>query len=139
MRRLAFAAFLLLGACSSDIATFSEQRDIAARWEAQNIPPANYKADVLAYMRTYLNNPERVRSAALAPPLLKNVGPGERYVACVRYNARDSEGKYMGLKEGAAVFVSGRLDQFLDQPKLTREICKDAAYAPFPELEKLTR
>ena len=138
-RQLAFAALLLLGACSSDIATFSEQRDIAARWEAQNVQPVNYKSDVLAYMRTYLNNPERVRSAALAPPLLKSIGPGDRYVACVRYNARDSDGKYMGLKEGAAVYVSGRLDRFLDQPKLTHEICKDAAYAPFPELEKLMR
>ena len=65
--------------------------------------------------------------------------PGERYVACVRYNARDKQGNYAGPKEGAAIYVSGRLDQFLDRPHVVKELCKDAALAPFPELEKLTR
>jgi hypothetical protein len=139
MWRLALATALMLGGCSTDTVPFPEQHDMAARWEAQNVYPANYKGDLLAYLRTYLNSPEHVRGAAVAPPQLKTVGPGQRYIACVRYNARDSDGKYMGVKDGAAVYVSGRLDQFLDQPKMTREICKDAAYAPFPELEKLTR
>ena len=60
-------------------------------------------------------------------------------MACVQFDARDSVGKYMGVKVGAAVYVFGKLDQFIDRPKEAREICKDAAYAPFPELEKLTR
>lgn len=139
MRRLALVAALVLGGCSTDTVPFPEQHDMAVRWEAQNVYPANYKGDVLAYMRTYLNNPEHVHGAALASPQLKTVGPGQRYIACVRYNARDNDGKYMGPKDGVAVYVSGRLDQFLDQPKMTREMCKDAVYAPFPELERLTR
>jgi len=139
MRRWVLAAAVALGGCSADIATFSEQRDMAARWEAQNIAPANFKADLIAYMRIYLNNPEHVRSASLSPPQLRTVGPGQRFVTCVQFDARDSVGKYMGVKVGAAVYVFGKLDQFIDRPKEAREICKDAAYAPFPELEKLTR
>jgi hypothetical protein len=50
------------------------------------------------------------------------------------------DGKYTGQKEGAAMFVSGKLDQFVDTPpREVRELCKDVSYAPFPELEKLTR
>ena len=30
-----------------------------------------------------------------------------------------------------------KLDRFLDTPSYTSEYCKDAAYAPFPELQKL--
>jgi len=43
------------------------------------------------------------------------------------------------MKTGAAVYVSARLDNFVDQPKAVQELCKNAVYAPFPELEKLTR
>jgi hypothetical protein len=57
----------------------------------------------------------------------------------VRYNARNTDGKYQGSKDGAATYVSGKLDRFLDTPKEVRELCKDVAFAPFPELEKLTR
>ena len=59
-----------------------------AKWDAQNVVPQNYKADLLAYFRTYLNNPEGVRGAAVSTPFLKEVGPGERYVACVRFNPK---------------------------------------------------
>jgi hypothetical protein len=40
------------------------------------------------------------------------------------------------VKEVAAVFVYGRFDRFVDT---AHEACADAAYAPFPELGKLTR
>ncbi len=139
MRRLALLMAVALGGCSSDLATFSDQSEIRARWEAQNVYTQHYKDDLLAYMRVYLNNPNGVRDAGLTPPQLRPVGPGDRYVACVRYNARDSDGKYAGVKEGAAVYVSGKLDQFIDRPRQVRDICKDAAYAPFPELGRLSR
>ncbi len=139
MRWLALVAVLVLGGCSADLGTLSDQIDIRARWDAQNVYPKNYKSDLLAFLRTYLNNPDHIRDAALAPPQMKSVGPGERFVACVRYNARNSDGQYKGAKDGVAVYVLGKLDQFIDQPKAAREICKDAAYAPFPELQALTR
>jgi hypothetical protein len=136
MRWLALLAVLVVGGCATEIGP--TPAELKATWEGQNVFPQNYKADLMAYMRTYLNDPTHVRGAAVALPQLKPVGPGERYVACVRYNARVS-GKYGGSKDGAAIYVSGKLDRFLDLPREVAEFCKDATYAPFPELETLTR
>ncbi|MCK9915899.1 hypothetical protein MXD81_42775 [Microbacteriaceae bacterium K1510] len=129
---------LFLSGCASDNLELTPS-DLKARWDAQNVMPANYKADLLAYLRTYLNDPTHVRSASVTAPFLKQVGPGDRYIVCVRYNARNTDGKYMGSKDGAAVYVSGKLDRFDDSQRDVREMCKDAAFGPFPELEKLTR
>ena len=136
MRWLALAAVLMVGGCATEVGP--TPAELKAQWEAQNVFPQNYKADLMAYMRTYLNDPTHVRGAAVSQPQLKTVGPGERYVACVRYDAR-VDGKYAGSKDGAATYVSGKLDRYLDAPIEVRELCKDAAYAPFPELETLTR
>lgn len=136
MRWLALAAVLMVGDCATEVGP--TPAELKAQWEAQNVFPQNYKADLMAYMRTYLNDPTHVRGAAVSQPQLKTVGPGERYVACVRYDAR-VDGKYAGSKDGAATYVSGKLDRYLDAPIEVRELCKDAAYAPFPELETLTR
>jgi hypothetical protein len=137
MRWLALLGALILAGCATDLGP--TPAELKARWDAQNVFPASYKNDLLAFLRTYLNNPEHVRAAAVSPPALKKVGPGERYIACVRYNARDIGGHYAGPKEGFAVYVSGKLDQFVDQPQTVKELCKDAALAPFPELQRLTR
>ncbi len=136
MRYLAFAAALLVAGCTTDVGP--SEAELKAQWEAQNVVPQNYKQDLLAFLRTYLNDPSHVRDASVSPPFRKAVGPGERFIACVRYNARNSDGKYTGSKVGAAIYVSGKLDRFLDGPP-TRELCKDAVYAPFPELQKLQR
>jgi hypothetical protein len=39
------------------------------------------------------------------------------------------------VREHLVIFLAGKLDQM----GVTREQCKDAAYEPFPELERLTR
>jgi len=139
MRWLAVLLLIAVGGCSADVATFSEQIDMQARWNAENIYPDNYKVDLLAFMRTYLNNPEHVRDAQVSLPQIKRVGPGNRYVVCVRYNARNSDGRYMGDKDSAVIYSLGKLEHIIDQPKTAAELCKDAAYAPFPELGTLTR
>lgn len=113
-------------------------------------PPANYKSDILALLRTYLNDPTNVREAALTQPSLQRVGSNQRYIVCVRFNARKSDGQYAGLIDSAAVFHEGRLDRFVnltpdetapdaDLRKELGGVCKTAAYQPFPELERLTR
>jgi hypothetical protein len=146
---------LALAACTTDLGP--TQAELRANWDAQNVLPQNYKNDLLAYMRTYLNNPQGVRGAVVSAPMLKKVGPGERYVVCLHYNARDTFGKYTGPKEAVAVFVAGKLDRFAElarerpdadeaeaaasggRARAPRELCKDAAFAPFPELEALRR
>lgn len=127
----------LLGGCTTDVGP--SPAELQARWQAQNVYPQTYKTDLLAFLRTYLNDPTHVRGAVVAQPVLKDVGPGQRYVVCLRYNARDMEGKYTGLKNGAAVYVSAKLERFVDTKREVETLCKDAVYAPFPELAALTR
>ena len=134
---VAAAATVALGGCATEVGPSSAE--LKAKWDAENVFPQAYRQDLLAYLRTYLNDPLHVRGAAVSQPQLKYIGPGDRYVACVRYNARNTDGKYQGSKDGAAVYVAGKLDRFFDIPRDVRELCKDAAFAPFPELEKLTR
>ena len=132
----AVTTFALAG-CATEVGPSTAE--LKAKWDAENVFPQAYKQDLLAYLRTYLNDPSHVRAAAVSQPQLKYIGPGDRYVACVRYDARNTDGKYQGSKDGAAVYVAGKLDRFFDVPREVRELCKDAAFAPFPELEKLTR
>jgi hypothetical protein len=129
-----FLTALMVAGCASPPAEGDIRVD--RRDESVNIPPANPKGDLLALLRTYLNDPTRIREAAITEPTLKQVGPARRYVLCLRYNARDLDGKYTGAKERLAVFVNGKLDQLVEQP---RELCAGAEYKPFPELERLTR
>jgi hypothetical protein len=134
---MAVSVAVALGGCATE--TGPSASELKARWDAQNIFPQGYRQDLLAFLRTYLNDPSHVRSASVSQPQLKYIGPGDRYVACVRYNARNSDGKYVGSKDGAAIYVAGKLDRVLDTPKDVRELCKEAAFVPFPELERLTR
>jgi hypothetical protein len=131
-------AALALGGCASDDVGPSKA-ELRARWDGENIYPQAYKRDLLAFLRTYLNEPSGVRGAAVSAPVLKDVGPGERYYTCVRYNERKSTGGYAGPKDGVAVYVSGKLDRFFDEKREVMPFCKDVAFAPFPELEALTR
>ena len=77
-----------------------------------NRVPTNYKADILAFLRTYLNDPTNVRDASASQPTLQHVGAGDRYVVCVRFNARKSDGKYGGVLDTAAIFNGGKLYSF---------------------------
>lgn len=100
-----------------------------------NIPPANYRAEILAYQRSFLNDPTGIRQAAISQPALKSIGSTERYVVCVRFNAKGPNRNYTGVRDHLAIFLAGKLDQMGP----TREECREAAYEPFPELERLSR
>jgi len=98
--------------------------------------PANYRRDVLAFMRTYLNDPRGVRGAALAEPAERTIAGRSRYVACLRYTASHAGDRYDPADERAVLFLDGRLDRMMTR---ANENCAGVAYTPFPELEKLTR
>jgi hypothetical protein len=97
--------------------------------------PANYRTDILAFMRTYLNDPTGIRDAAVSEPEIKTFDSNNRYLSCLRYTARRGTGQG-GPRESLVLFLDGRLDRIVDN---AREFCKGAAYQPFPELERLTR
>ena len=98
--------------------------------------PGNYRAELLAFMKTYLNNPVGVRDAAMAEPVMRDVNGKMRYVSCLRYSARESDGSYREPRERAVLFVNGRLDRMIEKGG---ELCAGAALAPFPDMEKMTR
>jgi hypothetical protein len=133
---LAGAGLLMLAGCAGmgggdDAASYIADSTLAVQ------PfPANYRADLLAFMRTYLNNPRGIRNAVIAEPVQRSIGGRSRYVACLRYTATDEGDRYDGGEDRAALFLDGRLDRLIPR---ARELCSGVAYMPFPELEKLTR
>ena len=125
---------MVLAACMTGEGSFSPFGD-----SSKDIPqsmPANYRTETLAFMRTYLNNPVGVHDAALGEPVMRDVSGKMRYVACLRYSARESDGSYREPRERAVLFVNGRLDRMIEK---SAELCAGVAMAPFPEMEKMTR
>ena len=105
--------------------------------QANTQPPGpSYKADIVAFMRTYLNDPTGVRDAFISEPALRTLESAERYAVCLRYTARKPGSDYAASKDSLVLFRDGRLDRIIDA---ARETCKDAAYQPFPELQRLSR
>lgn len=98
--------------------------------------PANYRPEVLAFMKTYLNNPVGVRDAVIAEPSQRTVNGRVRYVTCLRFAERQADGTYRDARERAILFINGRLDRVLQD---SGEVCAGVAYAAFPELERMTR
>jgi hypothetical protein len=98
--------------------------------------PNNYKSEIVSFMRTYLNNPVGVRGAVMAEPVQRVVGGRLRYVSCLRFSARDSDGNYREPRERAILYVDGRLDRIIENAS---DPCAGAVYAPYPDLEKMTR
>ena len=133
------AAILLLPIALAACAGSDDGRSISYtddRGVANQPYPNYYRAEVLAFMKTYLNNPVGVHDAAMAEPVQRTVGGRLRYVSCLRFAPRESDGSYREVRERAVLYVDGRLDRVVEN---TSDICAGAVYAPFPELGKLTR
>ena len=125
----------MLAACAgsdeSRPVAFTDDRGVA------NQPyPDNYRAESLAFMRTYLNNPLGVHDAAIAEPVQRTVGGRQRYVTCLRFTPRESDGSYRETRERAVLYIDGRLDRMVENAS---DVCAGAVYLPFPEMAKLTR
>jgi hypothetical protein len=126
---------IMLSACAavddSKPITFTDDRGVSSQ------PfPKNYRTEVLAFLKTYLNDPAGVRDAVMAEPVERVVGGRQRYVVCLRFSPRESDGSYREPRERAVLFVDGRLDRIIENAV---EPCAGVAYAPFAELEKMTR
>jgi hypothetical protein len=126
---------IVLAACAGSddgkSITYTDDRGVS------NQPyPNNYRAEVLAFMKTYLNNPVGVHDAAMAEPVQRVIGGRLRYVTCLRYSPRESDGNYREPRERAILYVDGRLDRLVEN---AAEPCAGAVYAPFPELQTMTR
>jgi hypothetical protein len=132
---------LALAACGSG--GLREEREARI-----NVYPDHYKTDLAAAVHTYVADPTRIRDAYVSDPGIRPIGPQNRYAACVRFNAKNSDGRYTGSRDLMAIFVAGRFDQFIDPPSQPNpsslavevaEQCKQVEYRRFPELEALVR
>jgi hypothetical protein len=133
------AAILLLPIALAACAGSDDSRNISYtddRGVANQPYPTNYRSELLAFMRTYLNDPVGVHDAAMAEPVQRTVGGRLRFVSCLRFVPRESDGSYREPREHAILYVDGRLDRMIENASDT---CAGAVYAPFPELEKMTR
>jgi len=102
--------------------------------ENPNVFPVDYKNEILFTMTTTLENPANVRGAFISEPTLSAAGRDQRYVVCVRSDSRNANNNYTGSKDRIGYFYAGHLNQLIEA---TKEQCGNAAYKPFPELEKL--
>jgi hypothetical protein len=118
------ALAMALGACSS-----SKTPEVDP-----NIVPTDYKQEILNTLTRSLDDPTNLRDAYISDPVLTSTGTNRRYTACVRFNARDVSHRYTGSTDRIAYFFGGHLNQLVEA---TKEQCGNAAYKPFPELEKL--
>jgi len=96
--------------------------------------PTDYKKEILDSLTHTLDDPINVRDAFISDPMLTPIGKNQRYTACVRFNARNLKKQYVGSRDRIAYFYGGHLNQLVEA---TPEQCGNAAYKPFPELEKL--
>ena len=103
LRWLALALSLALAGCNSE---WLNARDRAIQANTQP-PGPSYKADIVAFMRTYLNDPTGVRDAFISEPALRTLESADRYTVCLRYTARKAGGKIRG-QQGQPRAVSRR-------------------------------
>jgi hypothetical protein len=136
---LSRAAILLLPIALAACASSDESKSITYTDDrgVSNQPfPNSYRAEILAFMKTYLNNPVGVKDATIADPVQRMIGGRLRYVTCLRFTARETDGSYREPRERAVLFVDGRLDRVIENAS---EPCAGLPLAPFPDMEKMTR
>lgn len=129
----AMAAIALLSGCAS--------MNKAIVGEPTEPAPTNYRELVLETAKTTFYDPYSVRDAEIsAPQWLGSVhlGEGNGWQVCVRANAKNQMGAYVGLKETAFFFRGGKvISNATDLPQGGGYLCQDALYAPFTELMNL--
>ena len=99
-----------------------------------NLYPVRYREQVAEFMRTYLNNPTKVKDAYISEPVLRPVAGAPHYVSCVRYNPRDTNNQYEGSQTMQATFLGGNLTRFLAPDGDT---CNGLAYQRFQAIESM--
>jgi hypothetical protein len=129
MARTAARAWMFLLLAMALAACYTPPKD-----PEPNIFPTNYKREVIDTLTPLLDDPTNVRDAFISEPVLRPAGKDERYAVCIRANVRNLARHYTGPKDRIAYFFGGHLNQLIEA---TKEQCGNAAYKPFPELEKL--
>ena len=99
---------------------------------ARDIAPASFKQEIASAIPAAVVEQRGIREAYYSDPVMDP--KLNAYASCVRFNAPDGSGGYLGVKEFAAYYYGGHLNQLVAAPP---EQCRGVSYKPFPELEKL--
>ena len=121
-RQLRLIAVMMVGAFCFGCSSSGSKQGAAVDTE---VVPANYRDQVASFLSTTLTDNADFRNSLIAPPVMKQVGANQHYVACVQLNGHNQH------KDKAIVYFAGNINQFVDA---TPEQCGGAAYGPFPEL-----
>jgi hypothetical protein len=100
----------------------------------ENVFPVDYKVRIKEWLALQVADPKSIRDAYIAEPALKARGAVTRYIVCLKFDAKDGSGQYQGNKEFAAFYYAGQITQIVEA---TREMCENALYRPYPEIEKM--
>jgi hypothetical protein len=100
----------------------------------ENVYPVDYKVRIKEWLALQVADPKSIRDAYIAEPALKARGAVTRYIVCLKFDAKDGSGQYQGNKEFAAFYYAGQITQIVEA---TREMCENALYRPYPEIEKM--
>ena len=131
----AFVLLTLVGFGFTSCSLFEKSPDKLPLVEV-NLPPTNTRAGILALLEKQLVDRVGVREAYITEPKLQPIGTENRFVVCVRYNAKDGYGQYTGSLDFIAIYFAGKINQYIPA---TVDQCRNAAYQRFLELEALKK
>jgi hypothetical protein len=127
------ASLILLSALAAALAACAPDKTPKVE---TNILPTHYKEEIVETLRNVFDKNETasVSNALISDPALRPVGKEQHYTVCVRYTAHSAAYNLAANAERIGYFYGGHLNQLIEASK---EQCGNAAYRPFPELEKL--
>lgn len=98
--------------------------------------PPDYRMQAVKFFQGYLKDPYSVRSAEISAPMEQFTGlinGGTRPAVCVRFNAKNAFGAYVGLRSHLIWFEKGKVQGHFEEYMYA---CNSGVvYHPFPELE----
>jgi hypothetical protein len=107
--------------------SFNTQHPVTPKVDP-NLYPQNYRKQIAVYLSQQLMDRADFRGARISQLLQKQMGDSQHYVVCLQFNGHSE------IKNKAAIYLAGDITQFIDS---TPELCGDAAYTPFTELEQV--
>ncbi len=101
-----------------------------------NAAPTKSKDEIIDTLKKLFekNDTGSVTGAMISDPALEQVGSDQHYTACVRYTAHSTSNNLTANVERVAYFYAGHLNQLVEAAPGE---CRNAAYKPFPELDKV--
>lgn len=96
--------------------------------------PSTYREDVRAFVMEHFKDPYSLRDVQISAPQPVSIGGyGKGYRACLRLNAKNSMGGYIGLTAYELMLANG----LVRDTSMGEWGCEGVRYEPWPEMEML--